>query len=232
MHRADQPAPPPSAGEWAEAVASAAPLLRLPGRNRTKADLLAFDVLGRKVAVKDYGPRPFWLRQTAGRLLVRRECEAYLAAGEVPGLATFLGRLGPFALATEWVEARSLRDRRGETIAAEVFESLERTVDGLHRRGVALGDLHHRDVLVSDSGRVVVVDLATAWVLGPRPSPMRRRIFRRLQESDRVNLARMKARFLHGREADLEREVGAGAARRYRRSQAWKSLWNRLRGKR
>lgn len=232
MHRADQPAPLPAAREWAEAVASAAPVLRLPGRNRTKADLLVFDVLGRKVAVKDYGPRPFWFRQTAGRLLVRRECEAYLAAGEVPGLATFLGRLGPFALATEWVEARSLRDRRGETIAAEVFESLERTVDGLHRRGIALGDLHHRDVLVSDSGRVVVVDLATAWVLGPRPSPMRRRLFLRLQESDRVNLARMKARFLHGHEADLEREVGAGAARRYRRSQVWKSRWNRLRGKR
>lgn len=213
-------------------MASAAPLRRLPGRNRTKADLLLFDVLGRKVAVKDYRPRSFWFRQTAGRLLVRRECKAYRALGGAPGVATFLGRLGPFTLATEWVDARSLRDRRGETIAAEVFDSLERTIDGLHRRGVALGDLHHRDVLVSDSGRVVVVDLATAWVLGPRPSPMRRRVFLRLQESDRVNLARMRARFLHGHEADLERDVGAEAARRYRRAQAWKSLWNRLRGKR
>ena len=129
-------------------------------------------------------------------------------------------------------EARSLRERRGETITAEVFDSLERTVDGLHRRGVALGDLHHRDVLVSDSGRVVVVDLATAWVLGPNPSPMRRRVFHRLRESDRVNLARMRARFLEDREADLERDVGVEAARRYRRAQAWKASWNRLRGKR
>lgn len=232
MHRADQPAPRPTAREWADALASAPVLRRLPGRNRTKADLLVFDALGRKVAVKDYGPRPFWFRQTAGRLLVRRECAAYRAAGDVPGLATFLGRIGPFALATEWVEARSLRDRRGETIAPGIFDSLERTIDGLHARGVALGDLHHRDVLVSDPGRVVVVDLATAWVLGANPSPMRRRVFHRLRESDRVNLARMRARFLEDREADLERDVGVEAARRYRRAQAWKSFWNRLRGKR
>lgn len=232
MHRADQPAPLPAGHEWAEAIAAASPVLRLSGRNRTKADLLVFDVLGRRVAVKDYGPRPFWFRQTVGRLLVRRECEAYRAAGDVPGLATFLGRVGPFALATEWVDARSLRDRRGETIAPEVFDSLARTVDGLHRRGVALGDLHHRDVLVSDTDRVVVVDLATAWVLGPNPSPIRRRVFHRLGESDRVNLARMRARFLEDREADLERDVGVEAARRYRRAQAWKSFWNRLRGKR
>jgi hypothetical protein len=231
VHPADQPAANPSPREWADAVASAVPYLRLPGRNRTKADLLVFDVLGRKVAVKDYRPRPFWFRQTVGRLLVRRESMAYLAAAGAPGLATFLGRLGPFALATEWVEARSLRDRREERIAAAVFDSLERTVEGLHRRGVALGDLHHRDVLVSDSGRVFVVDLATAWILGPNPSPIRRRIFLRLRESDRVNLARMRARFLEGREADLERDVGADAARRYRRSREWKSLWNRLRRK-
>ncbi len=232
MQPADQLAPRPSAREWAEAVASAVPLLRLPGRNRTKADLLVFDVLGRKVAVKDYRPRAFWFRQTAGRLLVRRECAAYRAAEGVPGLATFLGRIGPFALATEWVDARSLRDRRGETIPVAVFDSIERTLDGLHGRGVALGDLHHRDVLVSDAGRVVVVDLATAWVLGPNPSPLRRRIFHRLRESDRVNLARMRARFLEAREADLERDVGAEAARRFRRVRAWKTVWNRIRGKR
>lgn len=218
--------------DLAEAVARAVPRLRIPGRNRTKADLLVYDLPGRTVAVKDYGARPIWFRQTAGRLLVRRECAAYRAAGGAPGLVPFLGRLGPFAMATEWVDARPLRESANGTIGAAVFDALGRIVEELHRRGVALGDLHHRDVLVAESGAVFVVDLATAWVLGTRPGPMRRRVFVRLQESDRVNLARMRARFEHGREADLDREVGPAAARRYRRSREWKSLWDRLRGRR
>lgn len=218
-----------AARDLAEAVAGAVPRFRIPGRNRTKADLVVYDLPGRTVAVKDYGERPIWFRETVGRLLVRRECAAYRAAGDAPGLVPFLGRLGPFSMATQWVDARPLREAGNGTVGREVFDALARVVEELHRRGVALGDLHHRDVLVSGRDEVWVVDLATAWVLGERPGPMRRRIFLRLQESDRVNLARLRARFEHGREADLAREVGPAAARRYRRSREWKSLWDRLR---
>lgn len=232
MSAADHTTERPTVPEILAAVDSAPPTNRIPGRNRTKADLVVVEVRGRAVAVKDYRPRPFWIRNTAGRFLVRRECAAYRAAGDLPGLARFQGRVGPFALATDWVDARSLRDRRGERLDPAVFATLGEVLEALHRRGVALGDLHHRDVLLSDGGDVTVVDLATAWVLGPRPSPMRRRIFLRLKENDHVALARMRARMLHGREADLEHEVSVDAARRHRRSRRWKALWNRMRGRR
>lgn len=222
----------PTITEIASARRGAPPIRVLPGRNRTKADLLLLDFRGHRVAVKDYSPRPFWIRNTVGRFLVRRECAAYTAAGAVPGLPRFLGRLGPFALATDWIDARSLRDRQGESIDQGVFLVLEGILNALHARGVALGDLHHRDVLVSEDGSVHVVDLATAWILGPRPSPMRRRIFLRLQENDRIALARMRSRTLHGRDADLEVEIGPDAARRHQRSREWKSAWNRIRGRR
>lgn len=222
----------PTIDRVANAVQNASPRRRIDGRNRTKADLLLFDVDGHAVAVKDYGRRPFWIRHSVGRFLVRRECAAYRAAAGAPGLVPYLGRLGPASLATIWVDARSLRDRAGEPIDPRVFSDLESIVDGLHRRGVALGDLHHRDVLVSDRGEVHVVDLATAWILGPRPSPMRRRIFLRLQENDHVAVARLRSRILQGKEPDLERAVGIEAAHRHARSRRWKGAWNRLRRRR
>ena len=86
------------------------PLRRLVGRNRTKADILVYRLHGTEIAVKDYGARPWLVRQTIGRLLIRRESAAYLAAGPVEGLPPFHGRLGPFALATGWLDARPLAD--------------------------------------------------------------------------------------------------------------------------
>ena len=49
---------------------------RLPGRNRTKADVRIHSTPAGEVAVKDYGPRPWLVRQTLGRLLIRRASSA------------------------------------------------------------------------------------------------------------------------------------------------------------
>jgi len=182
--------------------------------------------------VKDYGSRPCLVRQTLGRYLVRREAKAYRSAAGLPGLPRFLGRVGPFALALEWIEAAPLARPAPGTVPAAAFDRLERIVSGLHERGVALGDLHHRDVLVGEDGTVHLIDLATALVLGHRPGPLRRALFRRFRDQDRVALARLRARYCGGDEDAAIDAVGRRAASRYRRGRRAKAAWDRLRGKR
>jgi len=211
-------------------LAGAEPLRRLPGRNRNKADVLVYELGGRAVAVKDYRPRPWWVRQTLGRLLTRREAEAYRAADGARGLPRFLGRLDPYALATEFVEARTLSQFDEGTVEPRRFDELQSIVAGLHDRGVALADLNHRDILLADGGDVYVIDLATAWVLGERPGFLRRKLFDTFRELDEFSLARLRARFTGEDRGAAVRNADVGAVKLHRLARRIKWRWDRLRG--
>lgn len=205
---------------------------RIPGRNRTKADIVFRTVDGRDVAIKDYRPRSFLVRNTLGRVLLARESRAYRAAGRLPGLPVYLGRPDRFSLMLTRVPGRPLRDVAPGSIDARCFERLGEIVDALHRRGVALGDLHHRDVLIDDDGDVHVVDLATAWIAGDRAGLLRRAVFERACDQDRVAVARMRARHLGEDERIAIEAVGPRAAAWHRRGRRLRSAADRLRGRR
>jgi hypothetical protein len=218
-------------GPSLDRLAAADPVRRVVGRNVSKADVLFYRLGASRVALKTYEPRPFWARQIVGRWFVRRETAAFEAARGVPGLPSYLGRVGPYAFATEWVDAEPLATRSRDEVEAGVFDAVEATVDALHARGIALGDLHHRDVLLGDGGAVFVVDLATAWVLGERPGRLRRAVFERLRDADRLSLARLRARFTGGDEHAVAGSAGAAVAARHARVRRLKNLWDRVRGK-
>lgn len=207
----------------------------LPGRNGTKADILKYEVDGRGVALKDYRGRPAWIRATLGRYLIRKESLGYRWAGTVEGLPRFLGRLGPVTLATEWIDAIPLARFAGERSdppPAQVFERLDRILDELHHRSVALSDLHHRDVLIGADGDVHVVDLAMAYRFRDRPAilrPFRRWLFGHLCRLDRIAAARMRARFTGGDTDEAVERVGGGTSRMYRVGRKLKAI---LRGRR
>jgi hypothetical protein len=205
-------------------------LQRIAGRNRNKADLLVYRGKAGPIAVKDYAPRPWWIRQTIGRLLVRREARAYRAAAGARGLPGFLGRLGPWALATEFVEARTLAEFEDGSVDPAIFDELQEHLAGLHQRGIALADLNHRDVLLTDTGEVFIVDLATAWLLGRRPGPLRRRLFEHFRRADLFSLARLRCRFTgEDRDAAL-RAADPRTVRLHRIARRIKWRWDRLRG--
>lgn len=208
------------------------PNRRIVGRNATKADVLFYDLGDERVAVKTYEPRGMLVRNTLGRWLIRREAAAYAAAHGIDALPPFLGLLGPHALATRWVDAVPLRERAGDRLDEGVFDRLTSVLDAFHERGVALADLHHRDVLLGADGSLYVVDLATAWVLGERPGAVRTRLFRRFCESDRVNLARMRARFTGGDVEAAVTSVSPAAAAWHARGRRVKGLLDGIRGKR
>ncbi len=205
----------------------------LPGRNGTKADILKYDLDGRSVALKDYRGRSPWVRATLGRYLIGRESRGYRWAGTLEGLPRFLGRLGPVSLATEWVDALPLArygGERNEPPPAEVFDRLDRILDELHRRKVALSDLHHRDVLVSPGGDVHVVDLAMAYRYRDRPAvlrPLRRWLFGHLCRLDRIAAARMRARFTGGDVDDAADRAGGPTSALYRTGRKLKAILRR-----
>ena len=217
--------PPIGAGE----LGTLEPQRILPGRNRTKADVLVYSVNGLELAVKDYSRRPMVIRQTLGRFLIRRESAAYRAAEGVRGLPRFFGCPSPFALATQWIHGRTLSSYRDSAPPPACFDEIERILGELHGRGVALGDLHHRDVLISDDDAVHLIDLATAWVVGPRRGWLRRVLFRRFRDQDLVALVRMRARYTGGDPDRAVAQLGGTAATWHRRGRGLKRWWDRLR---
>ena len=214
-----------------EDVARATIVRRIAGRNLSKADVLFVEIDGRSVAVKDYAPRPFAARQTVGRWLIRRECRAYETAGAIPGLAPFLGRIGAFALATAKIDATPLAELPPGTLDDATFDRLDGILDELHARGVAISDLHHRDVLLAADRDVYVVDLAAAYVCGGDASSWKRSIFERLCAQDRLAAARMRARFTGVSEAEALERLDPEAVRRWGKGRRVKAAWDRLRGK-
>jgi len=208
------------------------PVRRIEGRNWTKADVEFYDLEDLRIAVKTYQPRNLVARNTLGRWLIRREAAAFRAVSGISAVPEFLGRIGPFAIATRWVEAVPLKAHAGDLLDGEIFDRLAVIVDEFHELGVALADLHHRDVLLAGDGTLYVLDLATAWVAGKQPGPLRRYFFDRFCESDRVNLARMRARFTGGDPQAAVASVSPAAAAWHRRGRKAKAVLDRLRGKR
>ena len=212
-------------------LADLEPERRIPGRNITKADLQFYRVDGFGIALKTYVARGILARWVFGRLLTSRECSAYRAAEGVAGLPEFLGRMGPAALATEWLPARSLAERQGEIVDSSIFDRLTVIVEALHQRGIAVADLHRGDILLTDNNEVFLVDFAMAWTLGQRPSRLRRAMFFHLCRLDLIALARIRAHFLGGEIEEAVREIGGTTAKWHRWGRRGKQVWNRIRGR-
>jgi hypothetical protein len=204
------------------------PIARFEGRNRTKADIFIYAHGNGRIVIKDYGPRPAWIRHTVGRVLIRREAAAYRAAEGLSGVPRCFGRVGRFALALEWIDGAPLADQPPESVSPALFDSLADILSALHDRGVALTDLHHRDVLVGANDSVYVIDLASAWLPG-KGGWLRRSLFDRLRQLDRIALERMRARFTGGDPDAAVDAAGVRAANWYRRGRRLKNVWNMLR---
>ena len=206
--------------------------LMVAGRNWTKPDVLQQREDDLLIAFKTYNGRWAWLRHSLGRWLIRREAKAYEAAAGVEGLPSFLGCVGTATLALEWIDGSSLAALGRGTVQDEVFDEVGKILSRLHARGVAVGDLHHRNVLITPGGRVVLVDLAASWISGSRSGPLRKLIFKRLVELDRLALARMRARFTGGDSDDAVRASSRSIRVWYARGRRIKRILNRLRRRR
>jgi hypothetical protein len=212
----------------AEQLDALEPIRVIPGRNASKADIRVYRLAEETLAVKDYGHRPFLIRHLVGRLMLRRESHAYGVAAGIDGLPEFLGRIGRFALATRWLEAKPLAECPAQRIPADCLEQVDAIVAKLHGRGIALTDMHHRDILIGVDGRVWIVDLASAWV---GATGWRRPIFRWLRQLDILSLWRLKRRVEPATADRPPPQVSPSILAWHRRGRRMKGILDRFRGR-
>lgn len=161
---------------------------------------------GSLAIVKDFSACNPLIRYLYGRILLWREARAYGRLHGVPGIPRYFGRDGRYAIAFEYIDGRPLSAFKRGTVPAAVFDRLEQTLQLIHARGVANGDLHRANILVSNTGEVYVVDFASAFIAHNPSSPGL--VFRICRKLDYNAAARMRARFFRTKKPRPEGILG------------------------
>jgi RIO-like serine/threonine protein kinase len=164
-------------------------------RNVTKATVTFEQRGSRAVAVKDFSLAPWWFRALYARRSLAREARAYERLQGVAGIPECLGMEGPDRLILERAGGRPLDQIAHGAVPAAAFDHLERLIDAIHTRGVAIADLHRSNVLVDEHGNVALIDFALARVA--RNSHRPGRSIRWLQQLDKHAAARIRAHYLN-----------------------------------
>ncbi|HSH26535.1 MAG TPA: hypothetical protein VK972_02000, partial [Wenzhouxiangella sp.] len=138
---------------------------------------------GLDLAVKT--PRGRGLAWRARQFSLRREYRAYRRIEGLPGFPRCFGLFRGCHLTLEYIDGALLR--HAEPADPErFFEQLRETVEAMHDRGVAHGDLKSRkNVMIAGDGRPVILDLGTSLVLKPGWRPFNRWLFNYLRQIDR-----------------------------------------------
>ena len=163
-------------------VAAASGLPRLPTRdelashtvevlnrgNTWNPDVLLVELDGERMVVKDFHPRPFDVRETAGRFVTRREAHAWRALDGDPVVPRCLGCIDAYALVLEYRPGRHMSRRSATHIPPEFADRLEAALDEMHRRGVVHLDLSHRSNVLADAGGApILIDFGSAIAFRP-----------------------------------------------------------------
>lgn len=163
-----------------------------PVRNRSKPRLFWAADGARRVVCKDGSAlsrlRPAGLYRAVS---LRREAHALEVMAGVPGIPRLLARW-PTGLVMEFVPGRMLTTWPRGGVPAVVFDRLDRIVAAVHERGIAIGDLHRRNILVSDDFEVHLVDFEIAV---DRRRGVGRLIARSLMQLDTFASVRQRQRF-------------------------------------
>ena len=139
------------------------------GRSRNPDVLLVPAARGRPpLVVKDFAPRPAWVRASLGPVIARREARAYRALAGHPAVPAFRGWIDRLAFALEYRPGRRMSRKLRGTVPADFVARLEADLADMHARGVAHLDLRHRsNVLVGADGAPVLIDFGSAVCLRP-----------------------------------------------------------------
>ncbi|MFN7964829.1 MAG: hypothetical protein U0V87_03960 [Acidobacteriota bacterium] len=163
-------------------------------RNATKA-MVTFECRGeQEVAVKDFSTAAWWFRVVVARRSLVREARTYAQLAGLPGIPVCLGLEGPDRLVLARAPGIPLDRLVPGTVPVAAFDRLERLIDAIHARGVAIADLHRSNVLVDEQANVALIDFALARIarVAAHPGP----VIRALQRLDRHAAARIRAHYL------------------------------------
>jgi RIO1 family len=163
-------------------VSSTVPLLRFdrPSLSHAPATLLRdgrwanarvsrVHVAGREWVVKDFAPRAWWVRNTIGRLFVRRELATLERLHGIDGVPPNPFRLDAHAIVFGYLEGETLGkvDMARQTPA--YFMALEALMKSIHARGIVHLDTRGTgNVLMRPDGSPALIDfqssVSTRWM--------------------------------------------------------------------
>jgi RIO-like serine/threonine protein kinase len=163
-------------------------------RNRTKAEVYLVTHKDSKIVFKDFRKTLTLIRLTYGRYSLYREAKAYSRLEGIFGVPRCFGLDGRDVLKLEFIKGQPLsRSNRGN-VPESVFGQLKKIISAMHARGVANGDLHRSNVLLTSDGDVYLVDYANSFFTDPEGKPGF--IFRVIMDLDWFAFERMKAKYL------------------------------------
>jgi len=165
--------------------------------------------------VKDFGSRSLLTRILIGALLVRRESSALARLDGIPGVPPEGFRIDRYALAYRFTPGRPLSSIRGRDQPPALFPALERTLKAIHARGIIHLDVRNRrNVLLADSGDVLLIDFESYLGTTHLPAAVRRAL-------ERFDLG---GAYKHWANASPE-TLGDDRRRMLERSTRWRKLW-------
>lgn len=126
---------------------------------------------GQDWTVKDFAPRAWWVRNSVGRFLLRRELRALALLQGLDGVSAQAFRIDAFAMATRFQPGRSLAQVQPEEVTPAFFITLETLVRAMHARGLVHLDIRGpKNLLLMPDGRPGLIDfqssLRTRWMPG------------------------------------------------------------------
>ena len=124
--------------------------------------------------VKDFRPRGFVIRNTIGRLFVRREMRALTRLAGLDGVPADAFRIDAHALAYRYIPGIPLTGAPEERKNPLFFAAFERLLAQVHARGIVHLDVRNgRNVLITGDGRATLIDFQSHLGTWRLPRAMR-----------------------------------------------------------
>lgn len=119
--------------------------------------------------VKDFSSRSWWVRNSIGRFLLRRELRVLKQLNGIDGISSNAFRIDAFALASQYLPGRSLAHVKPDEVNMDFFPQLEALVQAMHARKIVHLDIRGpKNILLRPDGRPAIIDfqssISTRWM--------------------------------------------------------------------
>ena len=144
-------------------------LLREGQWANARVELVRID--GVEWTVKDFAPRAWWVRNSVGRFLLRRELRVLQRLHGIAGISPAAFRIDAYAMATRYLPGRILAQVRPDEVTPAFFLQLEALVQSMHARKLVHLDIRGpKNLLLQPDGTPGIIDfqssLSTRWLPG------------------------------------------------------------------
>lgn len=125
--------------------------------------------------VKDFSSRSWWVRNSIGRFLLRRELRVLQRLHGIAGISPASFRIDAFAMATRYLPGRILAQVRPDEVGPAFFLQLEALVQSMHARKLVHLDIRGpKNLLLQPDGTPGIIDFQSSLSTRRLPGFLRR----------------------------------------------------------